>query len=154
MKSIARLISLSLCLVVALTAAEVPVSVGTVSGRNGVVVAGHPQAAAAGLEVLRAGGNAIDAAVATSLALGVAEPYGSGLGGKLILLFFEAKSGRIHVVDGLDAAGTGFTVEQFRTRPEEDRRFGGGALASRSALGLDALVGDGFTRGAARPGWV
>ena len=71
-----------------MTAAEVPVSVGTVSGRNGVVVAGHPQAAAAGLEVLRAGGNAIDAAVATSLALGVAEPYGSGLGGKLILLFF------------------------------------------------------------------
>jgi gamma-glutamyltranspeptidase/glutathione hydrolase len=128
MKSIARLISLSLCLVVALTAAEVPVSVGTVSGRNGVVVAGHPQAAAAGLEVLRAGGNAIDAAVATSLALGVAEPYGSGLGGKLILLFFEAKSGRTHVVEGLDAAGTGFTVEQFRTRPEEDRRYGYGSV--------------------------
>ena len=67
-------------------AAAVPVEIVPVTAAHGMVVAGHPQAAAAGLTVLKAGGNAIDAAVAVSLSLGVAEPYGSGLGGKLMLV--------------------------------------------------------------------
>jgi gamma-glutamyltranspeptidase/glutathione hydrolase len=50
-------------------------------GRNGAVGANHPLATQAGLDVLRAGGNAIDAAVAVSLTLGVVEPHMSGLGG-------------------------------------------------------------------------
>ncbi|HRG56520.1 MAG TPA: gamma-glutamyltransferase, partial [Lacunisphaera sp.] len=84
----------------------VPVPVEPVFGAHGMVVAGHPQAAQAGLDTLRAGGNAIDAAVAVSLALGVAEPYGSGLGGKLMLLYYEAATGRTHAVDAMDAAGS------------------------------------------------
>ena len=61
-----------------------PVEVEPVHGTHAMVVAGHPEAAAIGVEVLREGGNAIDAAVAVSLALGVAEPYASGLGGKFL----------------------------------------------------------------------
>ena len=52
-----------------------------IMGRNGAVGANHPLAAQAGLDTLRAGGNAVDAAVAISLALGVVEPGMSGLGG-------------------------------------------------------------------------
>ncbi len=51
-----------------------------IMGRNGAVGANHPLATQAGLETLRAGGNAVDAAVAISLALGVVEPMISGLG--------------------------------------------------------------------------
>lgn len=108
-------------------AAAVPVEVAPVRAAHGVVVAAHPQASAAGVAVLQAGGNAIDAAVATSLALGVAEPYGSGLGGKLMLLYFEAKSGRTFVVEAMDAAGS-LDVAAYRARPEEDRSYGYGSV--------------------------
>ncbi len=111
----------------ALTARAVPVTVEPVTARQGMVVAAHPQAAAAGLAVLQAGGNAVDAAVATSLAVGVAEPYGSGLGGKLMLLFYEAKTGQVHAVDAMDAAGS-LDVREYLKRPEEQRSYGYGAV--------------------------
>src|SRR3954471_9358286 len=84
----------TLLLSLRLVAGPVPVTVTPVTARHGMVVAGHPEATQAGVKTLQAGGNAIDAAVAVSLALGVAEPYGSGLGGKLMLLYYEAGSGR------------------------------------------------------------
>lgn len=107
-------------------AQPVPVNVPPVIVKRGVVIAGHPQAAEAGLAVLKSGGNAIDAAIATSLSLGVAEPYASGLGGKLMLLYYEADSGRIHVVDAMDAAGS-INVPSYLKRPAEDRSYGYGA---------------------------
>lgn len=95
-------------------------------GKRGMVVAGHPQAVAAGIAVLKTGGNAIDAAIATSLALGVAEPYASGLGGKLVMLYYEAESGRIYVVEAMDAAGS-LDVPAYLKRPTEDHSYGYGA---------------------------
>lgn len=107
--------------------ASTPVTVTPVTGKHGMVVAAHPQAAEAGLSVLRAGGNAIDAAVATSLAVGVAEPYGSGLGGKLMLVYYEAKSGKTYVVDGMDAAGS-LDVAAYKKRSDEDHSYGYGSV--------------------------
>lgn len=114
-------------LAVGFAAAATPVTITPVTARHGMVVAAHPQAAAAGLSVLKAGGNAVDAAVATSLAVGVAEPYGSGLGGKLMLLYYEAKSGKTTVVDGMDAAGS-LEVGSYKKRPPEDRSYGYGSV--------------------------
>lgn len=114
-------------LVVVALRANVPVAVLPVTTKNVMVVAAHPQATAAGVAVLQAGGNAIDAAVATSLALGVAEPYGSGLGGKLMLLYFESKTGRTFAVDAMDAAGS-VDVASYLKRPEEDRNYGYGSV--------------------------
>jgi gamma-glutamyltranspeptidase/glutathione hydrolase len=108
--------------------AAVPVEVVPVSARHGMVVAGHPDATAAGVAVLRAGGNAIDAAVAVSLSLGVAEPYGSGLGGKLMLLYHEAATGKTYAVDAMDAAPDEFDVAAYLKRPVEDRSYGYGSV--------------------------
>jgi gamma-glutamyltranspeptidase/glutathione hydrolase len=108
--------------------AEVPVKLMPVTAPHGMVVAAHPEAAEAGRAVLKAGGNAIDAAIATSLAVGVAEPYASGLGGKLMLLYFEAKTGKTYAVDAMDAAAGSLDVEAYLKRPEENRSYGWGAV--------------------------
>ena len=70
-----------------------------VRSRRGVVAAQSRVAAAVGAEVLRAGGNAIDAAIATSLALGVVEPWMSGLGGGGCMLVRLAADGGSHALD-------------------------------------------------------
>ena len=67
--------------------------------RKGVVAAQNARAAEVGVEVLRAGGNAVDAAVAAGFALGVVEPWMSGLGGGGYMLVYLAAEGRVHVVD-------------------------------------------------------
>lgn len=105
----------------------VPVKITPVTAPHGMVVAAHPQAAEIGAAVLKGGGNAIDAAVATSLAVGVAEPYGSGLGGKLMLVYYDARSRQTFVVDAMDAAGS-LNVSAYRRRPTEDRSYGYGAV--------------------------
>src|SRR5260370_7844242 len=66
---------------------------------RGIVVAQHWRAAEAGTEILAQGGNAVDAAVATALALGVVEPWMSGIGGSGLLVYGEAKTGQVKVVD-------------------------------------------------------
>jgi gamma-glutamyltranspeptidase/glutathione hydrolase len=94
-----------------------------------MVVAGHPEAAALGARVLADGGNAMDAAVAVSLALGVAEPYGSGLGGKLLLLYHDSATGRTLAVDGMDAAGHSLDVAAYRELPTARRSDGWSSVA-------------------------
>jgi len=71
---------------------------------HGMVTAMHPLAAAAGLEILKAGGNAVDAAVATAFAIGVVEPAMSGVGGVAAMVIYSSKDQRTVVVDGSRAA--------------------------------------------------
>ena len=59
-------------------------------GRDGLVSSAHPLATQAGIEVLKAGGNAADAVVATNAVLGVTQPYCCGVGGDLFCLYYEA----------------------------------------------------------------
>ncbi len=94
-----------------------------------MVVAGHPAAAEAGVAVLRSGGNAVDAAVATALTLGVAEPWGSGLGGKLILLYFEAESGRVFCLQAMDQASVDADPAALAKVSSSERKEGPKAVA-------------------------
>lgn len=95
-----------------------------VSAKRYVVASGHPEATEAGLEVLRNGGNAMDAAVATSLSLGVAAPYGSGIGGKMVLLYHEAATGKVYCVEAMCMSPANLDPEEFAHLPLRERRFG------------------------------
>jgi gamma-glutamyltranspeptidase/glutathione hydrolase len=92
--------------------ASQPVSEPRVKLTPGVVAA-NPIAVEAGLEVLRAGGGAADAAVAVQAALGLVEPQSSGLGGGAFLLYYEARTGTITAFDGREAAPAGATPDMF-----------------------------------------
>ena len=81
--------------------------------REAVVASANPQATQAGLEVLRAGGNAFDAAVAVSAALGLVEPESSGLGGGGFFLLHLAGTDRDVFVDAREAAPAAATRDMF-----------------------------------------
>lgn len=78
-----------------------------------MVVAAHPLAAEAGRDMLRQGGNAIDAAIATQLVLGLVEPQSSGLGGGAFLVFWDAKSRETKTYDGREAAPAAAKPDRF-----------------------------------------
>jgi len=95
--------SISWCLItvsllVAATAVHAVTVAPILQSREGMVTAAHPLAAAAGAEILEKGGNAVDAAIAVSFALGVVEPYASGLGGEGYMVVVMA-DGRELAVD-------------------------------------------------------
>jgi gamma-glutamyltranspeptidase/glutathione hydrolase len=80
---------------------------------RGMVVADDPRAAEAGAAILRAGGNAVDAAVAAALVMGVVEPWTSGVGGVAALLVYLPRERRTVVVDGSGLAPRRARADMF-----------------------------------------
>src|SRR4249919_1278951 len=84
-----------------------------VFGQHGMVATSQPLAAQAGLQVLKAGGNAIDAAVATAAVLNVVEPMMVGAGGDLFAIVYVAKDHKLYVLNASGMAPTGATPQHF-----------------------------------------
>jgi gamma-glutamyltranspeptidase / glutathione hydrolase len=85
----------------------------TARGYGGAVTSVDPDASAIGLEVLKAGGNAVDAAVATAAALGVTEPFSSGIGGGGYFVYYDAKTREVHTIDGRETAPAAMPHDAF-----------------------------------------
>ena len=85
-----------------------------VMGRNGMVCAGHPLAAQAGVAILQQGGNAVDAAIAAAAALNVVEPLMSGIGGDGFIMTYRANDDSLRICNGTGAAPYAATPERYR----------------------------------------
>jgi len=87
-------------------------------GRRGMVATSQPQAAQAGLEILKAGGNAIDAAIASAAALTVVEPSGCGLGGDAFAIVWM--DGEMHGLNSSGSAPAELTLEKVRAQGHQE----------------------------------
>lgn len=114
--------------------AELTLAQQSIVASQYAVASGHPLASHVGLEILKKGGNVIDAAIATSFALGVAEPYGSGLGGKIIMLYRDAATGKVYSIVGLCSAPAELNIDEFRKLTALQRYY------SYQAVGVPGLV--------------
>lgn len=115
----------SVTVLAALIRATLPLDAAVVAeSQSGVVVAGATEAAQAGVEILRKGGTAADAAVAVSLSLTVAEPFNSGIGGKLAGLYYDAATKKAWFIDGMGKAPMNLSVEAIRNAPKSERERG------------------------------
>lgn len=93
-------------------AAQLP-KVPQMTGYGGAVSSVDRDASQAGIDVLRRGGNAADAAIAVAAMLGVVEPYTSGIGGGGFFVWHDGRSGKVSTIDGREAAPATFTEESF-----------------------------------------
>ena len=87
-----------------------------VMSTRGMIATSQPMATQAGLAVLHAGGNAMDAAIAASAVLCVTEPHSTGIGGDCFLLYHEARNGKLHGLNGSGRAPARATLEEYERR--------------------------------------
>src|SRR5207249_7815711 len=114
-----------------------------VLARHGIVATSDPLAAEAGLEILRRGGNAIDAAVATGAVLDVTSQNDTGIGGDLFALVYVAKDKKLYALNSAGWAPTGWPPELFTKTPGLTRVPDSGltsATVPGAISGYDALL--------------
>jgi gamma-glutamyltranspeptidase/glutathione hydrolase len=105
-------------------------------GFGGAVATVDPEATRVGVEVLRQGGNAVDAAIAAAATLGVTEPFSAGIGGGGFLVYYDAASGQVHTIDGREAAPASMTETAF-VDPETNSPY---AFAEARVSGISVGV--------------
>ena len=126
----------------ALVALLLPISMGGAAAHaepQQMVAAAHPLAVEAGLDVLKRGGSAVDAAVAVQMMLGVVEPQASGIGGGGFLLYYDSWTRGITVYDGRERAPMGATPGMFLDAGGQPLPFFD-AAASGMSVGVPGTV--------------
>ncbi|MEO1448714.1 MAG: gamma-glutamyltransferase family protein, partial [Bacteroidota bacterium] len=84
-----------------------------VIAKHGMAATSQPLATQVALDILKAGGTAIDAAIAANACLGLMEPTGCGVGGDLFAIVWDSKSGQLHGYNGSGTAPSGLTLKEF-----------------------------------------
>ena len=110
-----------------------------VRAKKHMIVAANPHAARAGLEILRRGGSAIDAAIATQLVLNLVEPQSSGIGGGAFLLHWDKAKSDLKTYDGREGAPAAARPDRFLTADGKRMRFFD-AVASPLSVGVPGLL--------------
>jgi len=113
--------------------------------KHAMVAAANPLAVAAGVKVLKAGGSAVDAAVAVQTVLGLVEPQSSGLGGGAFMVYYDAKTHTVTAYDGRETAPKGATPDMFmgpngQPLPYFTAVMTGRSTGSPGAIGMLALA--------------
>jgi gamma-glutamyltranspeptidase / glutathione hydrolase len=83
---------------------------------EGMAATSHPLATQIALDILKAGGSAVDAAIAANAALGLMEPTGSGIGGDLFAIVWDPKSAKLHALNASGRSPHGLTLDEFKKR--------------------------------------
>ena len=110
-------------------------------GYGGAVTSVDPEASRVGLQVLRRGGNAVDAAVATAAALGVTEPFSSGIGGGGYFVAYDARTHRVHTIDGRETAPRSMPHNAFNNpRTHEPYNFTPQLVTSGVSVGTPGTL--------------
>ncbi|MDH5773103.1 MAG: gamma-glutamyltransferase, partial [Rhodospirillaceae bacterium] len=109
------------------------------TGQKYMISTANPLAANAGLEILREGGSAVDAAIAAQMVLGLVEPQSSGIGGGGFMLSFNAKNGEIATWDGRETAPDGATADMFLDADKKPMAFKDARLGGLS-VGVPGLL--------------
>jgi gamma-glutamyltranspeptidase/glutathione hydrolase len=99
---------------------------------KGMVAAANPHAVEAGVEALRAGGTAMDAAIAVQSVLSLVEPQSSGIGGGAFMVFYDAKSGRVTAYNGRETAPSAIDQTLFDGDDGQPIRRFTGVMSGRS----------------------
>lgn len=143
MPSFRRVLPLALVSLLAMSTAEArpantapPPLVGPVKTSTAphvMVATANPMATEAGLKVLRAGGSAVDAAVAVQAALGLVEPQSSGLGGGAFMTYYDAKTHKVTAYNGREMAPAGATPDMFLGPDGKPMNRATAMLSGRSA---------------------
>ena len=120
-------------------AAPAAQTASTVTTAQPFVVAANPLAAEAGLNVLKRGGSAVDAAIAVQAMLSLVEPQSSGMGGGAFLHFYDARSGKTAVYDGREVAPAQATEGMFLDTKGKPLPFDVAVLSGR-ATGVPGAV--------------
>jgi gamma-glutamyltranspeptidase/glutathione hydrolase len=92
----------------------------TVWGANGMVATSHPLASQIAIDILKSGGNAVDAAIAANAALGLMEPTGNGIGGDIFVILWDPVTHTLYGLNGSGRAPRGQTLAQLKARIGED----------------------------------
>jgi len=125
--------------IIGLTSAPVLMA-KTPTPAKGMVVAANPYATQAGVEILEAGGSALDAAIAVQTTLGLVEPQSSGLAGGAFLVTYDSKTGQVWSYDGRETAPAAISDKLFYDDDGKQLRYFDGIASGRSTGVPGAMV--------------